>query len=87
MVKRKKQQIEEDETIALLASYFAAIIYYKLRSQFCHADDAEFERLCGRLFTALPDALALKVILERTARTDGKTAILIRKAMGNVVTR
>ena len=87
MAKKPHLQGEEDESITLLATYFAGIIYYKLSDHFYRADDVNFERLCARLFAALPNALAHKVVHERIILAECQTAAQIRVAMLDVSTK
>jgi hypothetical protein len=77
----------DDESITLLATYFAGIIFNKMSDHFYRANDAEFEEHCARLIAALPNALAHKVVTERAILADAQTAAQIRTAMLDVANR
>jgi hypothetical protein len=77
----------DEESITLLAIYFAGIIFNKMSDHFYRASDAEFEEHCARLIAAIPNALAHKVVQERLMNGDLKTAAQIRVAMLDVATR
>jgi hypothetical protein len=77
----------DEESITLLATYFAGIIFNKMSDHFYRATDAAFEEHIARLIAALPNALALKVVQERLIDGDPKTAAQIRVAMLDIANR
>lgn len=77
----------DEDSITLLATYFAGIIFNKMSDHFYRASDAEFEEHCARLIAAIPNALAQKVLQERLINGELKTAAQIRVAMLDVANR